>query len=113
MELTVLTAVAILFSSFSSPALSALLTFFVFLIGHFSTSLREVAQGLGSAGAKYFFDAIYYLLPNLSHFSFATNASHGEIPPPTMLLGSSAYAVVFDIVLIAITVLIFRQRNFK
>lgn len=113
MELTVLTAVAILFSSFSSPALSALLTFFVFLIGHFSTSLREVAQGLGSSGAKFFFDAIYFLLPNLSHFSFATNASHGDVPPWTMLLGSSAYAIVFDIVLIAITVLIFRRRNFK
>src|SRR5688572_4855255 len=38
-ELTILTAVAILFSSFSSPALSALLTFFVFVIGHFSSSL--------------------------------------------------------------------------
>src|SRR5688572_5250560 len=38
-ELTILTGVAILFSSFSSPALSALLTFFVFVIGHFSSSL--------------------------------------------------------------------------
>jgi hypothetical protein len=85
----------------------------VFLIGHFSTSLREVAQGLGSSGAKFFFDAIYFLLPNLSHFSFATNASHGDVPPWTMLLGSSAYAIVFDIVLVAITVLIFRRRNFK
>jgi Cu-processing system permease protein len=33
-ELTILTAIAILFSSFSSPTLSALLTFFIFIIGH-------------------------------------------------------------------------------
>ena len=33
LELAILTAVAILFSSFSSPALSALLTFFIFIIG--------------------------------------------------------------------------------
>src|SRR5206468_1724436 len=58
LELTITTAVAILFSSFSTPALSALLTFFIFLIGHFSASLRELAENLGSRGAIVFFDAI-------------------------------------------------------
>lgn len=113
LELSVLTAVAILFSSFSTPALSALLTFFVFVIGHFSSSLRELAQGTGSIGAKYFFDAVYYLLPNFSHFSFATNASHGELPPAVMVTASTAYAIVFDIVLVVVAVQIFRRRNFK
>ena len=112
-ELTILTAVATLFSSFSSPALSALLTFFVFLIGHFSSSLRDLAQGLSSQFAKYFFDAIYYVLPNLSHFTFATNAAHGEVPPLSMLGGAILYAVLFDTILIAVTTLIFSRRNFK
>jgi ABC-type transport system involved in multi-copper enzyme maturation permease subunit len=112
-ELTILTAVATLFSSFSSPALSALLTFFIFIIGHFSSSLRDLAQGLGSQSAKYFFDAIYYLLPNLAHFTFVTNAAHGDIPPPGMLTGSILYAIVFDVILIAATTLIFGRRNFK
>src|SRR5947207_2656007 len=43
-ELTIMTAVALLFSTFSSPALSALLTFFVFLIGHFSGDLKNLAN---------------------------------------------------------------------
>jgi ABC-type transport system involved in multi-copper enzyme maturation permease subunit len=113
LELSVLTAVATVFSSFSTPALSALLTFFVFLIGHFSSSLRELAQGLESTAARFLFDAIYYVLPNFSHFSFATNASHGETPPVAMLLASSAYAVVVDVALIAIAISIFGRRNFK
>jgi Cu-processing system permease protein len=112
-ELTILTAVATLFSSFSSPALSALLTFFVFLIGHFSSSLRDLAQGLTSQFAKYFFDAIYYLLPNLSHFTFVTNAAHGDVPPLSMLGGSILYALVFDTILIAAATMIFGRRNFK
>ena len=112
-ELTILTAVATLFSSFSSPALSALLTFFVFLIGHFSTSLRDLAEGLASQSARYFFDAIYYLLPNLSHFTFVTNAAHGDVPPAAMLAGSIMYAIVFDAVLIAAATLVFSRRNFK
>ncbi|HUR98782.1 MAG TPA: ABC transporter permease [Pyrinomonadaceae bacterium] len=112
-ELTILTAVATLFSSFSSPALSALLTFFVFVIGHFSSSLRDLAQGISSPSAKLFFDAIYYLLPNLSHFTFVTNAAHGDVPPPAMLGGAILYALVFDAVLVAASTLIFSRRNFK
>ena len=112
-ELTILTAVATLFSSFSSPALSALLTFFVFLIGHFSSSLRDLAQSMSSRAARLLFDAIYYLFPNLSHFTFVTNAAHGEVPPFGMLGSSILYAIVFDAVLIAAATLIFSRRNFK
>ncbi|HKP70081.1 MAG TPA: hypothetical protein VJV05_12410, partial [Pyrinomonadaceae bacterium] len=99
--------------SFSSPALSALLTFFVFVIGHFSSSLRDLAVTLRSDVAKLLFEAIYYVLPNLSHFTFATNAAHGDVPPAAMLGGSILYALVFDAILIVITVLIFSRRNFK
>ncbi|HXG85935.1 MAG TPA: ABC transporter permease [Pyrinomonadaceae bacterium] len=113
LELTILTAVAILFSSFSSPALSALLTFFVFIIGHFSSSLRDFAANLGSAGARFFFDAIYYLLPNLSFFTFRTEASRGDIPTPAMLGGATLYAVFYIGILLAATILIFSRRNFK
>lgn len=113
LELLILTAVAILFSSFSTPALSALLTFFVFVIGHATASLRDFAASLGSASARRFFDAIYYLLPNLSFFSFATNAAHGDAPPARMLAGATAYAAAYTSVLLAIAFLIFRRRNFK
>ena len=112
-ELTIITAVAILFSSFSSPALSALLTFFIFIIGHFSTSLRDLAVRLESDVAKYVFEAIYYVMPNLSHFSFVTNAAYGDVPPPSMLFGAILYAIVYDAVLIAIAMAIFKRRNFK
>lgn len=112
-ELTILTAVAILFSSFSSPALSALLTFFVFIIGHFSTSLRDLAVNLESITAAYVFEAIYYVLPNFSHFTFVTNAAHGDVPPISMLGGAILYAVVYNVVLISATILIFSRRNFK
>ncbi|HEY0427673.1 MAG TPA: ABC transporter permease subunit [Pyrinomonadaceae bacterium] len=113
LELAILTAVAILFSSFSSPALSALLAFFVFVIGHFSASLRDLADRLGSAFAKTFFGAIYYLLPNLSFYEFATHAANGATPPAAMLGGAFLYAVVYTSILLAITILVFSRRNFK
>lgn len=113
LELTIVTAVAIMFSSFSTPALSALLTFFVFLIGHFSASLRELAEGMGSRAAVVVFNGIYYLLPNLSNFSFITNTANGNAAPPAMLGGAALYALVYDVILITVTVMIFSRRNFK
>jgi ABC-type transport system involved in multi-copper enzyme maturation permease subunit len=113
LELTILTAVAILFSSFSSPALSALMTFFIFVIGHFSSSLRDFAESLGTAPAKMFFNFLYYFLPNLSHFSFITAAAHGKIPSVNQFLGATAYAAVYVSILLAVSVLIFNRRNFK
>ncbi len=113
LELTILIAVAILFSSFSSPALSALLTFFVFIIGNFSSSLRDFAANLGSSLTKLFFEVLYYALPNLSFYSFTTNAAHGDVPPAAMLGGAFLYALIYIGILLAATILIFRRRNFK
>ena len=113
LELMILTAVAILFSSFSSPALSALLTFFIFIIGHFSSSLRDFANRLGSSFAKLFFDLLYYVLPNLSFYEFRTNSAHGDVPPFSMLGGITLYALFYISILLAITILIFSRRNFK
>jgi ABC-type transport system involved in multi-copper enzyme maturation permease subunit len=108
-ELTIVTAVAILLSSFSSPALSALLTLLVFLIGNFSSSLRDLAEGLGSRAAIIFFNGVYYLLPNLSHFSFITGTSNGEVAPLAMIGFAALYAIVFDMILITITIAIFSR----
>ncbi len=113
LELTIITAVAIMFSSFSTPALSALLTFMVFVIGHFSSSLRELATALGSQITTIVFNVVYYLLPNLSNFSFIANTANGQIAPPAMLAAAFAYALLFDAIFIAITVIIFSRRNFK
>lgn len=113
LELTILTAVALLFSSFSSPALSALLTFFIFIIGHFSADLKTFAATFGSAGARGFFTGLYYVLPNLANFSYITPAAHGQMPAPMTLVASLAYAVVYIAILLSAATLIFDRRSFK
>ncbi len=113
LELTIITAVAITFSTFSTPSLSALLTFLIFIIGHLSSSLLELARGLGSELAKFVFGAIYYLLPNLAHFSFRTEAANGLVPSAAMLAGGVAYTVVYVSTLLIIASVVFSRRNFK
>ena len=112
-ELMILTAVALLFSSFSSPALSALLTFFVFIFGHFSADLKQLATTMGTGGARWFFAALYYILPNFANYSFITEAGHGVVPEPAVALSALLYALLYIITLLAAATLIFNRRNFK
>lgn len=113
LELAIITGVALLFSSFSSPALSALLTFFAFIIGHFSGDLKTLAGSSSSAGARILFRTLYYLLPNLSHYSAITPASHGISPDGPVFALATAYAFVYSAVLLTSATLIFGRRNFK
>jgi hypothetical protein len=60
-----------------------------------------------------FFGAVYYLLPNLSLYSFIANAAHGDLPPPQMILGAMLYAFVYSAILTVGAMLIFSRKNFK
>jgi ABC-type transport system involved in multi-copper enzyme maturation permease subunit len=112
-ELSILTSVALLFSSFSSPALSALLTFFIFIIGHFSADLKGLASSMTGNGARWLFSALYYMLPNLTNYSFVTPAAHGHLPNLSYVFAVVLYALFHVVVILATATLIFSRRNFK
>ena len=112
-ELMILTAVALVFSSFSSPALSALLSFFVFIIGHFSADLKMLANSMEAAGARLLFAGIYYLLPNFSNYTYITEAGHGVMPDGGAALRALIYALCYIAALLAASTLILNRRNFK
>lgn len=112
-ELMIITGIALLFSSFSSPALSALLTFFVFIIGHFSADLKSLATSMGSVGARWLFGGLYYLLPNLSNLSFITPAAYGEVPAVGHIVIAVLYSLFYIAVILSVATLIFSRRNFK
>src|SRR5258706_11254855 len=99
-ELMIVTSVALLFSTFSSPALSALLTFFVFVIGHFSADLKTLGNTSNQVAARLVFRTLYYLLPNLTTYSVITPAAHGISPDMQSIIFAFAYTIVYDVVLL-------------
>ncbi|MBI3650926.1 MAG: ABC transporter permease subunit [Acidobacteria bacterium] len=113
LELMLIVAMALMFSSFSTPLLSALLSFAFYIIGHFSNDLKLAAQLTQSVVTRTVLTALYYVLPNLSNFSFITPASHNVIAPANVMLGATIYALVYISILLAAAILIFQKRNFK
>jgi ABC-type transport system involved in multi-copper enzyme maturation permease subunit len=113
LELGLLVSIALLFSSFTTPMLSALFSFAAFVIGNFSPDLKEAASMAHSPLLRWILTALYYLVPNLSNFRFITEASHGEMVPVRMALSASIYAVIYVSILLSATILVFRSRSFK
>ena len=112
-ELIIINSVALLFSSFSSPALSALLTFLVFIIGHFSADLKSLAGSANGFAARALFTGLYYLLPNLGNYSYITSAANGQSPGSGAILMAISYALIYSAVILSVATLVFDRRNFK
>jgi len=109
----VLVSVALLFSSFTTPMLSALFSFAVFVIGSLSPDLKLAASMSRSGTVRMLLTVLYYCLPNLSNFGFIAEASHGQTVPLRMALSAAVYAFVYVLILLSATVAIFQSRSFK
>jgi ABC-type transport system involved in multi-copper enzyme maturation permease subunit len=112
-ELMLVTALALFFSTFSSPMLSAALTFGLYVAGHFSGDLRNFQQVVNAPAAARVARGLYWVLPNLAQFDIKSDVVHG-VPVPLGYLGmTAAYAAVYITMLLAISMLVFSRRDFK
>src|SRR5262249_47241009 len=113
LELALMVAVALTFSTFTTPLLSALFSLAVYVIGQFSGDLRLAASASKSRFVGAVLTSLYYLLPNFSNFSFIGESSRGQMVPLRMAAAATAYAAVYCGILLSLAVLIFQRRNFK
>lgn len=111
-ELILITAVSILFSSFSTPILSSLFSLCFYLIGHFSWSLETLIKKIPAGLFKVLAEIVYTVLPDLENFNYKTEVVHGLRIPAQALLYSAAYGIVYTVFIMALAVLVFRRRDF-
>ena len=113
LELAIITAVALLFSCFSSPALSSLFALLIFLIGRWSPDLKLFAETSSATLTRGVSRALYYLLPNLANFNYINETAHGETAPLRMVAANTVYAIFYVAAALAASAMIFNRRNFK
>ena len=112
-ELAVVTALATLFSAFTTPALSATFTLSLFLIGRLSGDLVAFLGKAPSPIVRNVSTGLYYLLPNLQAFDIKGQVVLGMAPDSRLLVGATAYGILYVLFVLAGTVLIFQHRDFK
>jgi len=112
-ELMLITAVALFFSTFSSPLLSILLTLGLWVTGRLNSDLRNFEAVVDSPVAVYTARLLYYLLPNLSPFNVRTEVVHGVQVSASHVGLTLAYALVYIVAVLLGAMAIFRRRDFK
>ena len=112
-ELMLVTAVALFFSTFSSPFLSAGLTLGLWVVGHFNADLRNFEAVVDSPAAAWLARALYYVLPNFGAFDVKYQVVH-ELPvPASYLLSTALYGALYITLLVMAAVTVFSRRDFK
>jgi ABC-type transport system involved in multi-copper enzyme maturation permease subunit len=111
LQLAVIVAMTILFSTFTSPLLSMILTFCLYLIGHNTTALRLAAKKAAPA-VGHLITGLYYVLPNLSTFEAKNGAVYGDPVSAWRWVWALGYGLAYTIALLATAAAIFERREF-
>lgn len=111
LEAWILTAVGMLFSSFTSPLASAIYTFSLALIGHSSESIWRIAQKAQPA-VKYILEGVYYLFPNLEKFNLRNEVVFGLVPDATQIGSVLVYFAGYLAALILLGFVIVRKHEY-
>jgi ABC-type transport system involved in multi-copper enzyme maturation permease subunit len=112
-ELMIITAIALFFSTFSTPMMAAAFTFSLFIAGRFSADLRNFELVVDSPTAARLARGLYWVLPNLAQFDVKAQVVHAQPVPLGYMLLTGAYAALYIAVLLVAAMVIFSRRDFK
>ncbi|HUQ49176.1 MAG TPA: ABC transporter permease subunit [Terriglobales bacterium] len=112
LQFLVITAITLLFSSFSSPLLSALFAFAVFVIGNFADDIRGFAL-LTEGAQRWLIIGLSYVVPNFGAMNVVSQVAHEQPVSGSIILLNTIYAVVYAGAALCGTILVFERRNLK
>jgi ABC-type transport system involved in multi-copper enzyme maturation permease subunit len=112
LEFLVITALTLLFSSFSSPIFAALFSFSLFVIGTFSEDLRNFAamsHGLNKLASS----AAAWIVPNFASLNVISRVAHRQPVAANLIAFNTLYALLYSATVTAAAVLVFERKNLK
>lgn len=111
-ELLVVTAVALLFSTFTSSTLSAIFTLAMYVIGHLSADLKSFGEKLDSV-SRGILNGLYYVMPNLERFNLKGHVVHRLDIGTADIALIVCYGLAYATFLLVVAAIIFQRRDFQ
>lgn len=118
LNVMLVTSIAVLFSSFSSPFLSGFFSLGCFVVGRSVPEILAVAHKMGGTGGAVL-SGVCRALPNLHLFypsgtivSAEEVTIHGHFVGAGYLLSTSLYGVTYSLLVLGLAMVIFRKRDF-
>jgi ABC-type transport system involved in multi-copper enzyme maturation permease subunit len=111
-ELAVITAFALLFSSLTNPILAAVWTFAVYVAGHLAWSLQLLKEKVPEGAARVACDVVYWLMPNLSRLNIKAEVVH-DLPLPAGFIPLAVlYGAAYSLVVLLLACWVFERKDF-
>ena len=112
LEAILLILVSILFSGITSPILASVSTVAIFIIGHAEGIFRYMFMTTKIPAVEVVAKTVYYILPNLEKFNVRNDIIHGLAPSLAMMFVSVLYAISYALLLLVITQLAFKKKDY-
>jgi ABC-type transport system involved in multi-copper enzyme maturation permease subunit len=112
LQFLIVCALSLFFSSFSTPLMSAVFTFALFVIGSLAEDLRGFAR-MTQGAAGLIATVVAYLVPNFSALNVITQVAHGDSVSSRLIIYNTLYALFYSAMAISGAVLIFQRRDLK
>ena len=112
LQFLIVTALTVLFSTFSSPIFSAIFAFALFVIGTFAEDLKNFAA-ISKGAAKLLATAAAYVMPNFASLNVIAQTAHDQGVGGRLILFNTLYALLYSASAVAAAALIFERRNLK
>lgn len=112
LQFFILTALALLFSSFSTPIFAAIFSLAMFILGSLSTELHGFAAT--ATGAQRFMAAFAsYIVPNLANLNVISQVAHEQPVSSALVFHNTVYAWLYVLAALSGAMFIFEYRNLK
>lgn len=112
LEFVLITALALLFSTFSTPIFSSIFAFAIFAVGTFSEDLRGFAQ-MATGITKWMMTGAAYLVPNFAALNVISQVAHNTAVAPKLILLNTLYVLVYTAAVLTASIWIFERRDLK
>ena len=113
LEFLIVIGIALVLSSFTTPVLAVLMTLLVFAVGRFSSDIRLFAEEVKNPVISVVVEVLYRVIPNLEKFKFRSEAVYGGEVTLTLIVNTTVYAMIYVLILLLLSIIIFERREFK
>jgi ABC-type transport system involved in multi-copper enzyme maturation permease subunit len=112
LELILITAIALLFSTYSSPLMSSIFTLAILIIGIFAEDLRTFAAMMHGL-PRWIAIVAARIVPNFGSLNVISSVAHGQPVAGSLIFYNTIYALLYSAAAVAGAILIFERRNLK
>ena len=111
-ELLLIAAFAVLFSTFTNPILAAVGTVATYVAGHLAWSFDLLQKRISGEAARAVCRVVQAVIPNLDRLNVKASAVHDLALPPGYFATALVYGVSYALAVVILACIVFERREF-